>query len=215
MSSARKIAANRANAQRSTGPQTIEGKQQTRYNATRHGLSGKRVVVDGEDPKRYEALLRDLIDAYQPANAAELTLVEDIAQNFWRLQRARAIEAETFNMWGSEPVTAMNNEPLQFERIQRYMTTIERAYHRAIDQLQETQKLRAKQEASRPATELGSVSQSLETKHSLKSVAVGQTSVCAHEPVELTGNSYNHTEAGALSSLTRDYPVSVLYQNVA
>ena len=160
MSSIRKIAANRANAQYSTGPRTSEGKQQVRYNATRHGLSGKQVVVEGEDPARYEALRRDLIEAYQPANAAELTLVEDIAQNFWRLQRARAIEAETFNLWGngSDPIIAMQAAQTEFDRIRRYMITIERAYHRAIDQLQETQQLRHKLEAAKPP-ELGLVSQ--------------------------------------------------------
>ena len=213
MSSARKIAANRANAQRSTGPQTIEGKQQSRYNATRHGLSGKQVVVDGEDPKRYEALLRDLIDAYQPANAAEAILVEEIAQNFWRLQRARAIEAENFNMWGSEPATAMNNEPAAFDRISRYMTTIERAYHRAIDQLQETQKQRAKLEATRPAAELGSVSQKVETEQPLKSIAVGQSPVSKPHHVELTANYDDCSEASAACSTARAYPV--LYEKTA
>ena len=203
MSSARKIAANRANAQRSTGPQTIEGKQQSRYNATRHGLSGKQVVVDGEDPKRYEALLRDLIDAYQPANAAELNLVEEIAQNFWRLQRARAIEAEMFYLCGSEPVVSMNNEPAQFDRILRYMTSIERAYHRAIDQLQETQKLRAKLEATRSETEVGSVSQNVETELPLKSLAVGQSSVSKPDHVELTAKCNDYTESSAACGIAR------------
>src|SRR5215218_6737465 len=97
MSSARDLA-NRDNARHSTGPKTPEGKEAAKYNATRHGLSGKQVVVYGEDPTAFECLHQELIASYNPANAAESTLVEEIAQNFWRLQRARKIETEAFNI---------------------------------------------------------------------------------------------------------------------
>lgn len=204
MSSARKIAANRANAQHSTGPQTLQGKQKTRYNATRHGLAGKQVVIDGEDPGRYEALRRDLIDAYQPANAAELMLVEEIAQNYWRLQRARAMEAETFNLSGNGtgPLIAMNRGPEEFDRIRRYMITIERAYHRAIDQLQETQKLRVKLEVA------GSVSQPPKT------MAVGQASAPNHDREGVELRPENRMEPTAVpQSTARSCPA--LYKNAA
>src|SRR5262249_40181984 len=39
--SARKLAANRANAQRSTGPRTAEGKEKSKLNATTHGLTAR------------------------------------------------------------------------------------------------------------------------------------------------------------------------------
>ncbi|PVE22127.1 hypothetical protein DC522_22715 [Microvirga sp. KLBC 81] len=39
MSSTRKVAANRANAQRSTGPRSATGKQRSRLNAFKHGLA--------------------------------------------------------------------------------------------------------------------------------------------------------------------------------
>ena len=38
--SAQKLAANRQNAQKSTGPSTPEGKKQVRYNAVKHALYG-------------------------------------------------------------------------------------------------------------------------------------------------------------------------------
>ena len=145
MSSARDLA-NRNNAQHSTGPKTPEGKQASKYNATRHGLSGKQVIVYGEDPAAFERLHQELIASYNPANAAESTLVEEIAQNFWRLQRARRIEAETFNIHsgGADPVITYGCAIDRFEQIRRYMTSIERAYHRAIAQLEQTQSIRAK-----------------------------------------------------------------------
>lgn len=142
-----RISANRANAQGSTGPRTPEGKERSKYNATRHGLSGKLVVAPGEDPSGYDRLLQELMASYNPANAAESILVEEIAQNFWRLQRARRIETETFNIdgGGADPVIAFGISEERFANIRRYMTTIERAWHRAVAQLEKTQAIRAKQ----------------------------------------------------------------------
>ena len=53
MSSARKIAANRANARRSTGPKTAAGRARSARNAVRHGLS---VPVLADPHRRMEAL---------------------------------------------------------------------------------------------------------------------------------------------------------------
>jgi hypothetical protein len=153
MSSNRKIESNRANAQRSTGPKTEQGKAVSSRNATRHGLAGNQVVIKDEDPAAYEALRQELIDSYKPANAAELALVEEITQCFWRLQRARALEAETFNMASvyNDPIIGFRCEDAAFTRIRRYMTTIERAWHRAMEQLERAQSLRRKEEKAEKA----------------------------------------------------------------
>lgn len=145
MPSEAKINANRANAQKSTGPRTPEGKENSSRNATRHGLTGKFLITPTEDAAGYDTLLDDLMQAYQPANAAESLLVEEIAQSFWRLQRARRIEAEYFNMSGADPVIAFSCQQDRFDNIRRYMTSIERAYHRASEALAAIQKERRKQ----------------------------------------------------------------------
>jgi hypothetical protein len=163
-----RIEQNRANAQHSTGPNSEEGKAISSRNATRHGLTGKKVVINGEDQEAYESLRKDLLDSYRPANAAEAMLVDEIAQGFWRLQRARALEAEQFNLCcgGADPIIGFNSGNADFERLRRYMTSIERAYHRAIEQLEKTQASRKKEQPQpTPPTEppqankLGFVSQ--------------------------------------------------------
>ena len=56
-----RLAANRANAQKSTGPQTEAGKEASRRNSLRHGLTGAGVVIPGEDAEevaRESAALR-------------------------------------------------------------------------------------------------------------------------------------------------------------
>jgi hypothetical protein len=45
MATGSQIAANRKNATKSTGPRTEEGKQRSRQNAFRHGLTAETVIV--------------------------------------------------------------------------------------------------------------------------------------------------------------------------
>ena len=59
MTSQRKIAANRRNARRSTGPRTLTGKARSSRNALRHGLTIKTTLSDypaGEIRELFEAL---------------------------------------------------------------------------------------------------------------------------------------------------------------
>ena len=55
MTSFRQIAANRRNASKSTGPTTEEGKQRSRCNALRHGLTAETVIGTLEDADDYTA----------------------------------------------------------------------------------------------------------------------------------------------------------------
>jgi hypothetical protein len=56
VTSERQKAANRANARRSTGPKTPEGKAAVRLNAFRHGLLARDVVLPEEDLDAFEDL---------------------------------------------------------------------------------------------------------------------------------------------------------------
>src|SRR5512135_2584972 len=80
--------ANRANAQKSTGPRTPEGKAKVAQNAVKHGLLAKDAVVVGEDLEAFD-LFRDQFRAeLAPVGLAESLLAERIVGLFWRLQRA-------------------------------------------------------------------------------------------------------------------------------
>jgi len=54
MSNDQQIAANRLNAQRSTGPRTPAGKTRVSSNALKHGLTGREVVLPNENPDDFE-----------------------------------------------------------------------------------------------------------------------------------------------------------------
>ena len=93
MASEAQMAANRRNAQASTGPRTAEGKARVAQNGLKHGLCSERVVLPGEDPEGLAALVEDLVALWRPANAMELALLREYAAATWRLGRIPGLEA--------------------------------------------------------------------------------------------------------------------------
>src|SRR5438309_11909573 len=89
--SARKIEANRKNAQKSPGPTSIRGKQAVALNALKHGfLSRVAVIKDrdgGESQDEFEQLHTKLRANLQPVGCMEDLLVERIAVSHWRKRR--------------------------------------------------------------------------------------------------------------------------------
>jgi hypothetical protein len=75
MTSLRQIQANRRNALKSTGPSSEEGKQQSRCNAVRHGLTAETVIGALEDAEDYKAFGAAIIADYDAESAVERELV--------------------------------------------------------------------------------------------------------------------------------------------
>jgi hypothetical protein len=95
-SSKQRLEANRANAKRSTGPTTDSGKARSKANALKRGLSAKAVVIDGEDPRQFEALRASLERDFEPSTVIERELVENLAALLWRQRRGHRFEAAIF-----------------------------------------------------------------------------------------------------------------------
>jgi hypothetical protein len=96
MSSLKQIEANRRNALKSTGPSTDEGKERSRCNAVRHGLTAETVIADLEDAEDYQAFEAAVIADYDAQTAVERELVLRLASVLWRLRRAIGIESGIF-----------------------------------------------------------------------------------------------------------------------
>jgi hypothetical protein len=92
-----RLAANRANAQKSTGPKTPKGRAASRLNALKHGLLSQEVLICS--PHRYEseeelfALHDRFRDELQPMGPLELMLCDQIVTTHWRLRRVLAAES--------------------------------------------------------------------------------------------------------------------------
>lgn len=96
MSSPAQLQANRANASRSTGPRSPEGKAASARNALQHGLRSRHVVLKGiESIDEFEQLRESFYRQFGPAGPAETSLVDRIAAAEWRLRRIGRIESAT------------------------------------------------------------------------------------------------------------------------
>ena len=98
MTSYRQIEANRRNALKSTGPRTEAGKQTSRRNAVRHGLTAETVITALEDAEDYNAFEAAIIADYDAQSAVERELVLRLASILWRLRRATTMETGLFEI---------------------------------------------------------------------------------------------------------------------
>lgn len=96
MATSKQVRANRRNALSSTGPKTRGGKQAVRWNALKHGLLAREVVIgvgDGKENQReFQWLLEQLRTDFQPQGILEEVLVERVAVSYWRLRRVLRCE---------------------------------------------------------------------------------------------------------------------------
>jgi len=98
MTSYRQIEANRRNALKSTGPKTEAGKQVSRCNAVRHGLTAETVIGALEDAEDYKAFEAAITADYDAQSAVERELVLRLASLLWRLRRATTMETGLFEI---------------------------------------------------------------------------------------------------------------------
>ena len=93
--------------------------QAVRYNAVKHGILSRHVVLPHEDKGEYQQLLVGLIEEHGPIGPTENHLVEEIAGVIWRKRRVLMAEGATINR---NLLAVVNKEPLSFE-----VSTIEAA----------------------------------------------------------------------------------------
>jgi len=163
--SPKQLEANRRNARRSTGPRTPAGKALVKFNALRHGLLAKSVILPirsrSEKRSHFDALLAQLIDELKPVGILEDMLVEKIAVSYWRLRRALRAEAGEIcdnirdfrrYQFTDHPATLALPSSRNTLKIVRYQNAIERQLHRAIIQLQRLQEHRCLSHANTSET---------------------------------------------------------------
>src|SRR5271157_1012311 len=87
MATSAQIAANQANAQKSTGPRSPEGKSASRFNALKHGIDAASLVIPGEDPADYEALAAHYYREFRPESPSENFHVDTMLRADWQKRR--------------------------------------------------------------------------------------------------------------------------------
>jgi hypothetical protein len=92
MASLKQVEANRRNALNSTGPKSEAGKQRSRGNAARHGLTAAKIIEVLEDPEDCEAFEASVTTNFDAQSVVERELILRQASLFWRLRLATTIE---------------------------------------------------------------------------------------------------------------------------
>ncbi len=150
-----RIKANRENAARSTGPRTPEGKERSRANALKHGLTGEGVVLTPEVAGEVERKTTAFEASFRPDDEAgrvlirraavcavrmERAVVQETAALSLRVEKARA-EAEAN---GEDPEEAGNLALFDPSReaglARKYEAAAERGFFRAIKEFRQLKK---------------------------------------------------------------------------
>ena len=134
MATERQIAANRANAKKSTGPKSRAGKARTSGNSRQHGLAA-RTTLDQERLEAVQQLAQEIADSL--LGQIDLMHAISIAEAELDLRKARAVSngllaslsgTEGLVENGAIPTTSSNDfalRVLQLKRIERYVRRLQ------------------------------------------------------------------------------------------
>ncbi len=159
MASLTKQESARINGAKSQGPKTEAGRARSSQNALKHGLTALKFVLPTEDRDDFYHLRDAYLARFQPADQVELRLVEMLVLCDYRLRRLITIETNLLSnemvKHGPAPdplIVDMDDEDRlawtfqhlasttrSLTLLSRYQGQIDRAYHRALKQLQHLQ----------------------------------------------------------------------------
>ena len=111
MATEEQIAANRRNAQSSSGPTSAAGKEASRMNAFRHGLTGHIDITSPEEQEAKDKFCGEIIASLAALPGIEHQFAHSIAEDHWRLNRARTIENNIFVACSYELDPRPNGDP--------------------------------------------------------------------------------------------------------
>ena len=143
MATPAQITANRANAQRSTGPRSVEGKSVSRLNALKHGIDAATAVIPGESLAEYITLRDEYYGRFQPQSPDERYHVQTMIDCDWQKRRLHHVEMELCRAVADDPsgqslaaaMIAGTPAAKLIARTQRQLAAQERAWYRAYTEL--------------------------------------------------------------------------------
>ena len=141
MSTEHQIAANRANAQHSTGPTSDAGKAKAAKNGLTHGLNSNPETLFAAKPEEAEAfraLSQKLRKDCVPESALEEAAFTRFAWANFQLTRARRWEELAEDRWNESPDDAKSFSHL--ERTLKIAAALERRADKAMQELRQLQK---------------------------------------------------------------------------
>ena len=170
-------------------------------------FSTPKLVLPGEDPHEFAALIREYVDRYQPLGAVEYYLVETLIQCDWIRRRLFRDETEILSAIprpGNRNVMqlcdAYGSKDVQraFDKIVRRQFSLERSYFRALRELQREQK-------ERRASEQDADTEPAQTTQTQAATA---TAAAAHTHTRSAKAAAGHPLAFGFQNATRRPPLT-------
>jgi len=149
--------ANRANAQKSTGPTSDTGKARVSQNALKTGIYAESEVTKHENAEQLIQLTTEYYNQHQPATPEARQMVDELIQSAWRTRRINRGEARLwdylFSQTESTPEDLREGHALflasaHLARIERMLQSVSRRSRQIEDKLD---KLEANQPEPAPA----------------------------------------------------------------
>ena len=148
MATQKQIDANRANAAKSTGPRSVEGKSASSMNALKSGIDAQSQIVRGEKVENLELLKNEYHARFLPTTPEQRMLVDTLIDSEWLLRRFRVVEAQLWEYESRSPINPQHDIPLGqavhrndqiFVRLQRRINTVLETYQYALKELRKLQ----------------------------------------------------------------------------
>ncbi len=131
--------------------------QANRLNPVTHGFFSQAIVLPGEDYMLLGQLRDEFVALLQPEGGLEMVLVETMVSTIWRLRRMLRSEAQDKHV--------VDFRYSSWQNFQRYETTLERQFYRALRQLIDLQNARtgkqAKADLDRDLSEIAALQASI------------------------------------------------------
>ena len=154
--SEKQLAANRANAQKSTGPKDTS---KTKFNGVRHGLTATHTLLPWEHVDDLQSIIEAFEARFEPTDTFERLTVRQAAEAFWRMQRIARIEENLFETLATAEIQDSGHDPSELhaghleaisfikgeqhiDRVRRYEAHLRRMYDKALKQVYEMASLR-------------------------------------------------------------------------
>jgi type II secretory pathway component GspD/PulD (secretin) len=139
MASEKQVAANRRNAQKSTGPRTPVGRTRAKLNALKHGLTAKELVIFDETEEDLSAFISELLPSLDLVGAHEEEIGQQIALAYWSARRARRAESGLFNLAGDHNGGVFQAMPQEMTNFVRFDAANARKIQNLLNQLDRQQ----------------------------------------------------------------------------
>jgi len=130
-------AANRRNAQHSSGPKSTQSKESVRFNALTYGLRARNLLLPGEDFEEYNRHWAAFEAEWQPQTPTERFYLETMASSHWLIARADASEQRI-----RSSSLRSDTEGALLDRVDARRTRLERSFTTAMHELKQLQKER-------------------------------------------------------------------------